>query len=41
MVFTNPIMTIHLHKTIDRPLMNSIVVGKYRSTYAENPKRGH
>ncbi len=23
MVFTNPIMTIHVHKTIDRPSMNS------------------
>jgi hypothetical protein len=30
MVFTNPIMTAHVHKTIDRPLISSIDVGKYK-----------
>ncbi len=41
MVFTNPIMIIHVHKTIDRPLMNSKAAGRYKSTNAEDPKRGY
>jgi hypothetical protein len=28
MVFNNPIMTTQVHKTIDQPSMNSIVVGE-------------
>jgi len=28
MVFTHPIMTTHVNRTIDRPLMNSMVVGR-------------
>jgi hypothetical protein len=38
MVFTNPITIIHVNKTIDRPLMNSIVVGEYKSVDATNPR---
>jgi hypothetical protein len=41
MVFTNPIMIIHVHKTIDRPSMNLIVARGYRSTNAKDPKRRH
>jgi hypothetical protein len=29
MVFTNPIMIIHVNKTTDRPLMSSMVAGRY------------
>jgi len=38
MVFTNPITITHVNKTIDRPLMNSIVVGEYKSVDATNPR---
>jgi hypothetical protein len=38
MLFTNPIIIIHVHKTIDEPPMSSIAIGGYRNTYAENPK---
>jgi hypothetical protein len=31
-------MTIRVHKTIDIPLMNLIVAGRYISTNAKNPK---
>ncbi len=41
MVFTNPIMNIHVHKTIDRPPMNSKVARRYRSKNGEHPKRGY
>ncbi len=37
MVFTNLIMTTHVQKTTYRPLMNSITIGGYKSTNAENP----
>jgi len=40
MVFTNPIMTTHVHKTTNRPHMSSIVVGGYRSTNIEDSKGG-
>jgi hypothetical protein len=40
MVFTNPIMTIHVHKTTDRPLVNSIFAGGYKGINAEDPKGG-
>jgi hypothetical protein len=32
MVFTNPIMTIHVHKTTNRPSMSSIITKGYKST---------
>jgi hypothetical protein len=38
MVFTNPIMTIHVNKTIEQPPMNSIVARGYKSIDVENPK---
>jgi hypothetical protein len=41
MVFTNPIMTIHVHKTTSRPSMNSIATKGYKSMDAENPKGRH
>jgi hypothetical protein len=41
MVFTDLIMIIHVHKTIDQPLMNSIAVGKYRCIDVEDPKGWH
>jgi hypothetical protein len=41
MVFTNPIMTIHVHKTTNRPHMSSIVVGGYKSIDVEDSKGGH
>jgi hypothetical protein len=36
MVFTNLIMTIHVNKTANRPLMNLIIVGGYKSTNVGN-----
>jgi hypothetical protein len=39
MVFINPIMTTHVHKTIDRPLINPITTTGYRSTNVKDPKR--
>ncbi len=41
MMFTNPIMTTRVHKTIDQPLMSSIAIRGYRSTDAKDPKGGH
>jgi hypothetical protein len=38
MVFTNPIMIAHEHKTIYKPLMSSIVVRHYRNIDVEDPK---
>jgi hypothetical protein len=38
MVFTNLIMTTHVNKTTDRPPMNSMVIRKYKSTNAKNPR---
>jgi hypothetical protein len=41
MVFTNLRMAIHVNKIADQPLMNSMVVGGYKNTYAKNPRRGY
>jgi hypothetical protein len=41
MLFTNPITTTHVNKTIDQPLMNSMVVGGYISANVMNSKGGH
>ncbi len=41
MVFTNSIMTTHMNMTTDRPSMNSMVVGGYKSANAMNPRRGY
>jgi hypothetical protein len=41
MVFTNPITTIHVNRTTDRPLMNSMVAGGYKNAYATNPRGGY
>ncbi len=41
MVFTNPIMTTHVNRIIDRPLMNSMVIGKYKNANATNPRNGY
>jgi hypothetical protein len=41
MVFTNPIMTIHVNKTVDQLLMSSIAIGRYRSTDAKNLRGGY
>jgi len=41
MVFTNPIMTIHVNKTIDRPLMSLMPIGRYRSADVANPRGGY
>jgi hypothetical protein len=41
MVFTNPIMTTHVHKTTYWPLISSIIAGRYKSTDVEDPKGGH
>jgi hypothetical protein len=40
MVFTNPILIIHVNKTTNRPLMNLIVVGGYKSTMLKIQKEG-
>jgi hypothetical protein len=39
MVYTNPIMTTHLHITIDPPPMNSIAIGRYKNINVEKSKR--
>jgi len=41
MVFTNPIMTTHVNRIIDRPPMNSMTAGRYRNVDAVNPRGGH
>jgi hypothetical protein len=41
MVFTNPIMIIHVNKTTYQPLMSSIAVKGYRSANAMNRKIGY
>jgi len=41
MVLTNLITTIHGNMTFDRSLMNSMVVGRYKSANAMHPKRGY
>ncbi len=41
MVFTSPIMIIHVNKTTYQPLMSSMIVGRYKNTYVENRKRGY
>jgi len=38
-VFTNPIMTIHVNRIEDSPSMSSIVAEWYKSTNVENAKR--
>jgi hypothetical protein len=39
MVFTNPITTLHVNMTIDRPLMNSMVIRRCKSVNVV-PSRG-
>ncbi len=41
MVFTNSIMTIHVNRTIDQPLMSSMAIRGYRSANAMNPRGGY
>ncbi len=41
MVFTNPIMTIHVNRTVDQPPMNSMAAGGYRTTNAVSSKQGY
>jgi hypothetical protein len=36
MVFTNPIMIIHVNRNLSRPLMSSMVVGGYKNVDATN-----
>jgi hypothetical protein len=37
----NLVMTIHVNRTTNRPLMNLMVVGRYKSANAVNPKGGY
>jgi hypothetical protein len=41
MVFINPIMITHVHKTTERPLVNSIITRWYRNISVEDPKGRH
>jgi len=41
MVFTNLIMTIHVNKTTDRPLMSSMAIGRYKSANVTNQRGGY
>jgi hypothetical protein len=41
MVFSNLIMTTHVSRTIDRPLMNLMTTRGYRSVDVVNPKGGY
>jgi len=36
MVFTNPIMIIHVNRNLSQPLMSSMVVGGYKNVDATN-----
>jgi hypothetical protein len=41
MVFTNMIMITHVIKITNRPLMNSMVAGRYKNAYVMSPKGGY
>ncbi len=41
MVFTNPITTIHVNRTTNQPLMNSMAVGGYKNVDATNLRGGY
>jgi hypothetical protein len=41
MLFTDPIMTIHVNRIVDRPSMNSIDTGGYKSIDAEILRGGY
>jgi hypothetical protein len=41
MVFINLIMTIHVNKIANRPLMSSMAIGWYKSTNVTNLRRGY
>jgi hypothetical protein len=41
MAFTNLITITHVNRTTDRPLMNSMVTGRCRSTNVVHPRRGY
>ncbi len=41
MVFTNLTMTTHVNRTAYWPLMNSMVVGRYKSANVTNMKGGY
>jgi len=41
MVFPNPIMTIHVKRITDQPLMNLMVVGRYKNTNVGNLGGGY
>jgi hypothetical protein len=41
MVFTNLIMTTHVNKTIDRPLLSSMAIGRYKSANVANQRGGY
>jgi len=38
MVFTNPIMIIHVNRNLSRPRMSSMVVGGYKNVDATNSR---
>ncbi len=41
MVFTNPIMTIHVNRIANRPSMNSMAIGGYKNVDVANPRGGY
>jgi len=41
MVFTNPIMIIHVNKIANQPLMSLMAIGRYKNADAMNPKGGY
>ncbi len=41
MVFFNPITTTHMNRTTDRPLMNSMPAGGYKSVDVMHPRKGY
>jgi hypothetical protein len=41
MVFTNPITTIHVNRTTYRPLMSSMIVGRYKNVDAMHLRGGY
>ncbi len=41
MVLTDSITTTHVNRTIDRPLMSSMDVGRYKSVDVVHPRGGY
>ncbi len=41
MVFTNPITTTHVNRTIDRPLTSLMTIGRYKNVDVVHLRKGY